>query len=714
VLGTFEQTLGLAAEGSRQEAQLGCEFVLRMDPQFEPARRLQERLRDSAGPVRTDDLLSPAAPAEPAFDPFGFDLGGMPAMPGFEDDDLSLDLPDLPGAAPASGPAGAGADLRSQLQALLDGRRFPELMALAERERAAITADPQLAALVGSAQERMEAEPYVQKFLAAAREAARTGNADEVKRALDKARALDPDHPGIAEIAGSSAPAPAPTPAPAFPPSEPSLDLDFGHPSAALDFEGGAMPDLSFGEPAAAGAMPSFDGGFLGGGGGDSESEQRIRQLLAEGQTAYDAGDLQGAIDAWSRIFLIDIDHQEAARRIDQARKLKAESERQVEEVFHDGVAKLEAGDAAGARRDFERALELQPGYFQAREYLQQLDAGQMPVTRPVAAPRDPSEPLLHVPSELDIQGGGELKEEILIPPDPSEMTGETRQRRAAPAPKKAREGRARRLFLLVGSAVLVVVAVAGYLLYQNKDRLFPNSQADDAAVAAPDAANADPIEHATKLHKAGKTSIALAQLKRIAPGDPHYQQAQSLIKQWDVEPASGAAPAGTPAAGAAPAPPPVSPERLALLTSARDAYAQGLYLDATQRFEQAVAGGQLDPPEADMLADARRRLEPISPQIELFRQHEWEHALHDLWRLHESDPGNHDVTRLMIDSYYNLGVRDLQRADPDKAEDSFQEAIKLAPSDAVLKRNLLFSQTYKSRPQDLLYRIYVKHLPVR
>ncbi len=38
---TFEHTVGLAAAGSRQEALLGCDFVLRMDPQFEPARRLQ-------------------------------------------------------------------------------------------------------------------------------------------------------------------------------------------------------------------------------------------------------------------------------------------------------------------------------------------------------------------------------------------------------------------------------------------------------------------------------------------------------------------------------------------------------------------------------------------------------------------------------------------------------------------------------------------------
>ena len=55
--------------------------------------------------------------------------------------------------------------------------------------------------------------------------------------------------------------------------------------------------------------------------GGDSESERRIAELLDEGQRAFESGDHQAAIDAWSRIFLIDIDHQEAARRIEQARQ---------------------------------------------------------------------------------------------------------------------------------------------------------------------------------------------------------------------------------------------------------------------------------------------------------------------------------------------------------------------------------------------------------
>ncbi len=179
VLTTFEQTLDLAREGSRQEALLGCDFVLRMDPQFQPAQVLQERLRASDGPVRVDDLKGAppaAAAAADADDPFA-DLDG-----------LGLDLPDL---LPDAG-GGASDGLRGELQSLLDQRRFQELMATAQREAATVTADPELQRIVGQAQELMEAEPYVLKFLASARQALQAGQADEAGRLLDKARSLDP------------------------------------------------------------------------------------------------------------------------------------------------------------------------------------------------------------------------------------------------------------------------------------------------------------------------------------------------------------------------------------------------------------------------------------------------------------------------------------------------------------------------------------------
>jgi hypothetical protein len=66
VLSTFDQTARLASEGKRQEALLGCDFILRLDPLFSPARRLQERLDSTDGPV-TDaaELLGGAAHPSP-------------------------------------------------------------------------------------------------------------------------------------------------------------------------------------------------------------------------------------------------------------------------------------------------------------------------------------------------------------------------------------------------------------------------------------------------------------------------------------------------------------------------------------------------------------------------------------------------------------------------------------------------------------------------
>jgi tetratricopeptide (TPR) repeat protein len=704
VLGTFEQTLGLAAEGNRQEALLGCDFVLRMDPQFEPARRLQERMRDSVGPVRVDDLLAPAA------DPFA--------------DSLDLDLPDLPAFGAPAAPTG---DLRGRFQSLLDARRFQELLTLAHQDQAAVGRDPELMRMANAAQERMEAEPYVNKFLTSAQEAARLGQRDEVERLSAKVRALDPSHPGLAAL--SAAPAAEPDELSFAGVADAGFEMSFDDPAGSLDlpdltFDSASM-DLSLDEPSITPSLmdpelvsaADFTTSMSG---GDSESDRRIRELLDEGQRAYENSDLQGAIDAWSRIFLIDIDHQEAARRIEQARKLKAEGERQAEEVFHEGISKIEAGDLQGAKQSFQRVLEIQPSYFAARDYLQQLEAGVVPTVKPMQREAS-AQPALPLPSDLDLDGGGgELKEEILIPPDPSEVAAAERQRaRPRPIGGPARAGRARKLFVLVGSVVLLLALAGGVFVYFNRDKLFPNSQTEESALAGP--AIADPIGRATELQKSGKTQSALSQLKRIPPSDPSYQRAQDLIKEWSASAPGGlAGPAGTetPAVpalpGVAPTLPPVSAERVAILTAARQAYQGGSYLEAIRRLEQASSQGQLEPADAEMLASAKSQTEPLSAQLDLFRQHEWEHVLRDLWRMHESDPANRDVTRLMVDSYYNMGLRDLQRMDSAKAAENFREALGLDSNDKGLRRQLAFAQTYDERPKDLLYRIYVKHLPLR
>jgi tetratricopeptide (TPR) repeat protein len=841
---TFDHTLSLAEKGSRQEALLGCDFVLRMDPLFEPARRLHERLDSSAGPLAVDDLRRSEEPPPPLISPPPSSsppaTGRLPEVPESlwaDLEELAGGLPELPAApaAPAPPPAAVrpstGA-LRAEFESLLAERRFQELQMRAGREAAAVTGDLELQRLVTLAQERLEAGPYVSKFLLSAREAVRTGNTAEAKRLIDKARTLDPTHPGIAEMeaatgrprgtaaaataaagptsAGGGAPAPS-GPAPVEPEmrTQPITGLPAGSAGAAAGTGAGATIGAGAGATIGAGAGATIGAGAvaaatIGAGAAasagagqpppatwpqaappapvpppltaDSESERRIRQLLDEGQSALDGGDPQAAIDAWSRIFLIDIDHQEAARRIEKARRAKAERDRQVEETFHDGLARLEARDAAGARSAFQRVLELQPGHLQSREYLQQLDEGHLPAVPPgslggagaagaaggrqaAAGPSPLAPPLQAQPSPRSAAGmpplpvdlaaataagqappQHELQEEILVPPDLSEDLARSPEarRETRPAGAAARQGRARRLFLVVGSAVLLLALAVGWFLYQKREQWFPNSRTQERT--QPPAPN--PIPRATKLYGSGRVVMAMAQLSRVQPGDSHYKEAQALLAKWQSEQNQGTAP-GTPAPGSPSAPPgapgtagpaagggavtgavaagggtgaggPEADRRRTLIDDARKAYQGGSYLLAAERYEAANRIARLEAGDSGQLTNAKQRLVPLQREVALFHDHEWELAIPSLWRLHESDPANRDVARMIVDSYYNLGVRDLQHNDPRKAAEKFAEARSLAPDDPELKRQLLFAQTYQERGPDLLYKIYTRYLPIR
>ncbi len=791
---TFEHTLGLAEKGSRQEALLGCDFVLRMDPLFEPARRLQERLEGAIGPVAVEDLRNFESGAAPAPVPQGRLLEPLEVAPGAapwaDFEGLSLDLPDLP-----EHPTGVSAGLYDDLETLLAERKFQEVQMRAAQAGPEAAHDQALQRLVALAHERQEAAPYVNRFLTSARDAMRSGNAAEAGRLIEKARSLDPTHPGIAELSGggraAAKPAGATTGRPtiAAPPAAATATAAPAfQPAASAGFNLDAPPAAPSGATAFPPAASTL---FAPQRTGDSESERRIQQLLDEGQAALDGGDPQAAVDAWSRIFLIDIDHQEAAHRIEAARRIKAERDRQVEESFHDGLAHLEAGDAAAAQRSFQRVVELNPGHVQAREYLQQLADGNlnfratpppgrpapagraggampgvppavasgaasrqagvgMPGMSPLGASPAPPPGLYAPPSTGPAPGavdgsfghpadamagdaslagaagaGQDLKEEILVPPEvgphgSSESRREVRSMSAAPG----QEHHARLRFIGFGGAVLLLVLAVGWFIYQKREQWFPNSRPDEPAAVA---AAPNPVPRATKLHAAGKTSMALAQLRRVPAGDPHYKEAQALIAKWlqeESQPA-GAAPGADQAAGAPGAPGTVTAgapgalgtdvdRRQQLIAEGRRAYQNGTFLLAAERFEAADRLAKLDATDAFQLADAKAKLQPIERPLALFRGHDWEFALPQLWQLHEANPANKDVTRMIVDSYYDLGVRDLQHNDAADAVKKFGEAKTLAPDDPDLNRQLLFAQTYLEHSTDMLYRIYVKYLPIR
>src|SRR5204863_3717675 len=51
ILSTFRHTLNLFKEGKNDDCVIGCDFILKMDPRFGPARQLMEKAKNPAAAV---------------------------------------------------------------------------------------------------------------------------------------------------------------------------------------------------------------------------------------------------------------------------------------------------------------------------------------------------------------------------------------------------------------------------------------------------------------------------------------------------------------------------------------------------------------------------------------------------------------------------------------------------------------------------------------
>ncbi|HVS08998.1 MAG TPA: tetratricopeptide repeat protein [Planctomycetota bacterium] len=558
VLTTFRQTVELAEEGRLQEASLGCDFILKMDPRFEPARELRERLAGSAAPVSAADLLDRSP--EPA----------RPTVP--------------PPPPPAT-----------------------------------------------------------------------TAPAEDLRRTQ-------------------------------FSPQDLALSLaDEGVDLGAL-FETPSAPQA---------AAPPL-------GHTASEPASRIDELLAEGQRAFDESQYQNAIDVWSRIYLIDLDHAEANRRIDAARKLKAEQERVADEQLHEGVRALEEGRSEEARAILERLLEQNPNHIAAREYLGQLPGGEGGVLSTHEAPGEiygepPEVPLPTPPAVAASHEGATSLTETKAP-----------RRGASGAKGQARAVSADRRFVWIGAVGLALLLAAGWFLASNWKRLFPNAEA-----AAPTVAVSSMVEEAVRLHAGGDIEGAVQRLRRVTHPNPEYPRAQELLAEWTAPEADPAADAAAAAAADEHSAQRIA-ARSAFLERARRAYEEREYLGAVKSFRAAEQIAPLDGALADLYADSKRQLLPLAAQVDLFQQREWDRVLPLLWRQHLDDESNRDVRRLLSDTLFNMGVQAMRDGDKAAAVQNFRDLVRIAPEDALAQRLLLFAESYPGSSQDLVFQILASQLEFR
>jgi tetratricopeptide (TPR) repeat protein len=69
ILSTFRHTLDLYKDGKLDDCLIGCDFILKMDPRFAPARKLQEIARNPKADVNVEELRSVLASAAAAAPP---------------------------------------------------------------------------------------------------------------------------------------------------------------------------------------------------------------------------------------------------------------------------------------------------------------------------------------------------------------------------------------------------------------------------------------------------------------------------------------------------------------------------------------------------------------------------------------------------------------------------------------------------------------------
>src|SRR5438270_3061795 len=94
-------------------------------------------------------------------------------------------------------------------------------------------------AINDTAREKIEAAPFVEQFIRKAETFAGQGNVASARSELEKARALDSDHPGISRVAESLA---APQPTASFTPgASPSFVVEAPPPAAPASGRGAAQ-----------------------------------------------------------------------------------------------------------------------------------------------------------------------------------------------------------------------------------------------------------------------------------------------------------------------------------------------------------------------------------------------------------------------------------------------------------------------------------------
>ena len=705
VLSTFQQTVSLYGQGRNAEVEAGCQLILQMDPTFDPARKLLEKLRNPSLPIDVDQLLPV--------------------------------------------PAQDGRSPMDQAREAMAERDFERVLHLTTEILTNDLLNDDARILGDEAREKLEAAPFVDQFTRKAAQSLASGDTAGARAALEKARALDADHPEVlrlsAAAAGSASAPAAPAPTPSFVvDDQPSAAASGRSTAQAADFGFAfeeekpaevSFSNVSFEEPAKPAETDfssfSFDSPSTSGGSASfgefsfessapppppsapasgsnapaefdfttasvatsADDQKKIEQFLTDGDRAFGAGDYQQAIDLWSRIFLIDVTNDDASERIEKAKAKRREIEQQIDPLITSGVAAFEAGDAARARADFSEVLRLDPQNAAASDYIGRLEEAH-PAALTASAEYEPPRFDDSIENDLfaDEPNAPGLGAPLMPPPPPAAaaVRKEAKPAKATPSGKRALP-----MTAIAAAVGLLVILLGGWFVWS---KFLNKPDSDPAATQAT-------MTRAQTLANEGKFDQAIALLQNIQPDDPQHDEALVLMADLRAKKASSAQLIdGVPAQQ-------FYEEKLA---AARSAFAAHDFAAAKAAFDQAQRVKPIPAELKPAYDTATQQMAKIGAANALFAERKYAEAIANLESLQQQDPDNQTIRQMIVDAHFNLGVVALQEERLTDAVREFDEVLKVSPNDELARRSRDLAIRYEGQTKDLLYRIYVKYLPLR
>ncbi|HYM62058.1 MAG TPA: tetratricopeptide repeat protein [Thermoanaerobaculia bacterium] len=742
VSSTFSQAVELYKQGRVDEVIAGCGLILQMDPMFDPAKKLLQKARNPALPIDIESLV-PSTTAGEALKAAREAMGArdfhrvINLTTEILTNDLMNDEARILGDQAREKVEAAPfiEQFARKIEQELAQGNLPAAKNTLEKARGLDSDHPSLERLQqliarGPATPRPATPPP-----ATPPAASPSFVVDQKPASRSAAQAADFGFTFEEEKAPAAPAAPAPPPAGGSgfsfdAPTKPARPEPASSPFSAFNFEAPGAPaakpasplattgGFSFdGPPAAADAHPASPGSFhfdtpgavkeagsaefdFSGASIDTSADdkEKIQQYLAEGDTALSMGDYHQAIEVWSRIFLIDVTNEQASERIERAKVKRREIDDQTEDLLTEGTAAFEKNDFETARSKFSEVLRIDPHNPLANDYFERLPAA----PKSPAAPKVADEPFAAKPAGKGFDSSlfmdDELSSGALTPPDalkpPSPGLG---AKKAAPTAKKPVSAPAKSLLVgllsVIGGAI-VVVALGWYGWTK-----FNSQPAVDPAMSQ------RTITNASNLAKRGQYDKAIALLRDVRAGDPQHDKALELIAELQRKKTQASETVnGRPASV-------VFDESIASGTTLLQ---QHDYDGAKNAFEQAQRIHPL-PPDAKASYDAAMlQVLKLDGAKALFKERKFREAINSLQPLLQAEPDNKSIQRLITDAHFNLGAIALQAERLPDATREFDEVLRVHSDDEIARRSKELSTRYQGQPKDLLYKIYVKYLPMR